>query len=133
MQGMSWETDAKKAGELYPLIQKNDVEACGQLLEIIERHALGVIRKQLKEYQIYDGELEQEILTEGCVQVYRKMSEGFWVANEQFKPEDTLAYCMDCTLRDQKNRGTQQDPVAGGYGGSRTAGEGQQTAGARSL
>ncbi len=94
MQGMSWETDAKKAGELYPLIQKNDVEACGQLLEIIERHALGVIRKQLKEYQIYDGELEQEILTEGCVQVYRKMSEGFWVANEQFKPEDTLAYCM---------------------------------------
>ena len=105
---MSWEQDAQKAGELYPLMQKNDMEACCQLLELVDRYALGAVRSQLKEYGIYDQELEQEILAEGCMTVCRKLSDGFWAATDKVLAEDVLRYCVGIYRRLAVRYGTKK-------------------------
>ena len=105
---MSWEQDSKKAAELYPLMQKNDMDACGLLLELIERYAGAAVKSQLKDYNIYDTELEQEIMAEGCVTVCRKLSEGFWQSDERIAPEDVLRYCVGIYRRLAVRYGTKK-------------------------
>lgn len=92
---MSFETDARRAYALVDDIRRNNVEACHELMEILERYNRPVVRKTMKEIGIYyEPELEEDILIEGNIKLLAKLTEGFDVLNETFQPENMLKYCQ---------------------------------------